>query len=177
MAIMPAPRNASHLRASRRQIVVSPPGGIFDYGGIGKSFILASLRAERKPGTFTFDPALATKKIMIVDDEEQIAKLYSLILSNIGFTVSDLEYDGSAAVDRIAADKDIDLLIVDQRMPKMDGTTATRKIKEMLPKVKVIMATAYDIPEQDRGIFDAVLTKPISSKSLTETVTAVLSKN
>jgi CheY-like chemotaxis protein len=113
-------------------------------------------------------------KIMIVDDESQIAKLYSLILSNAGFTVSHLEFDGSNALSRLQNGADIELMIIDQRMPNMDGTTATKMIKGIRPNLKVIMVSAYEIPEADKSIFEAVLTKPVSSKALVDTVTAIL---
>lgn len=176
MVKLPIKREDPTLWAASRPIIISPSGGIFDYQGIGKSFLFASSHGDGKLGGPSIDPKLSLKKIMIVDDEDQIAKLYSLILSNHGFTVSDLEYDGSAAVERVSKDGDVDLLIIDQRMPKMDGTTATRKIKQMKPEIKVIMVTAYDISESDRSIFDSVLTKPISSRTLSEAVTSVLSK-
>src|SRR5579875_3293088 len=60
-----------------------------------------------------------SKKIMIVDDEKQITKLYSMILSNAGYNVSYLEYDGIDAVKRIQDDKDLDIIVMDQRMPRM----------------------------------------------------------
>jgi CheY-like chemotaxis protein len=164
-------------RITQKRITITPPSGAIDYRILGRSFIRASSsHDESKRGGPPLDSKLALKKIMIVDDEAQIAKLYSLILSNLGFTVSDLEFDGSAAVERISRDKDIDLIVIDQRMPKLDGTSATRKIKSMKPEVKVIMVTAYEIQEQDRALFDEILTKPISSKALAEAVTKVLSR-
>jgi CheY-like chemotaxis protein len=169
-------RRSPEFWVARRPITISPPSGIIDYADIGKSFILATSSSDGKRSGSSIDPKLATKKIMIADDETQIAKLYSLILSNLGFTVSNLEFDGEAAVERVSKDKDLDLMIIDQRMPKMDGTAATRKIKEMKPDMKVIMVTAYEIAESDRSLFDAILTKPISSKALADTVTSVLSE-
>jgi CheY-like chemotaxis protein len=165
-----------HYGSTQRRITVSPSNGHIDYVSIGRSFILASSHEDGKKGPPVVDQKLATKKILIVDDESQIAKLYSLILSNLGFTVSDLEFDGEAAVDRVSQDRDIDLMIIDQRMPKLDGTAATRRIRELKPSIKVIMVTAYEIVEQDKGLFDAILTKPISSKLLADTVSAVLDK-
>jgi CheY-like chemotaxis protein len=172
---MPIKSEAQALWAERRSIVFTPPGGIFDYQSLEKSFIFAASSPDDKRKGPALDSKLAQKRIMVVDDETQIAKLYSLILSNLGFTVSDLEYDGAAAVDRISKDRDVDLLIIDQRMPEMDGTSATRRIKEINPDIKAIMVTAYEIPDSDREMFDAILTKPISSKSLVDVVTKVLS--
>jgi CheY-like chemotaxis protein len=115
------------------------------------------------------------KKIMIVDDESQIAKLYSLILSNAGFTVSHLEFNGADALARVQSqDSNIDLVIIDQRMPNMDGLTATKLMKELKPDLKVIMVTAYEIPNAEKRLFNAVLTKPASSRSLIDTVARVL---
>ena len=117
---------------------------------------------------------LLQKKIMIVDDETQIAKLYSLILSNAGFTVSHLEFNGVDALARIEKRDEIDLVIIDQRMPNMDGLTATKRMKALEPRLKVIMVTAYEIPNPEKKMFNAVLTKPVSSKTLLDTVSLVL---
>ena len=117
---------------------------------------------------------LFQKKIMIVDDETQIAKLYSLILSNAGFTISNLEFNGLDALTQIQKRDDIDLVIIDQRMPNMDGLTATKRMKELKPHLKVIMVTAYEVQNPEKRIFNAVLTKPVSSRTLVETVTLVL---
>jgi CheY-like chemotaxis protein len=120
---------------------------------------------------------LFQRKIMIVDDETAIAKLYSLILSNAGFTVSHLESNGLDAVAKIKNSEDIDLVIIDQRMPKMDGLTATKKMKHVNPDLKVIMVTAYEIPNPEKKAFNAVLTKPVSSRVLVDTVSSVLRKS
>ncbi len=176
MDAKPIKREAQDLWVARRPIIISPPGGIFDYQSLGKAFTLAASSPDDKLRVPALDSKLAQKRIMIVDDERQIAKLYSLILSNLGFTVSGLEYDGAAAVNRISKDRDVDLLIIDQRMPELDGTSATRKIKKINPDIKAIMVTAYEIPDSDREIFEAVLTKPISSKSLADVVTKVLGR-
>ncbi len=117
---------------------------------------------------------LLKKKIMIVDDESQIAKLYSLILSNAGFTVSHLEFDGTYALSRLQNGADIDLVIMDQMMPSMDGTTATKSIKPIKPDLTVVMVSVYEIPDNEKKMFDAVLTKPVSSKTFVDTVDAVL---
>ncbi len=114
------------------------------------------------------------KKIMIVDDETQIAKLYSLILSNAGFTISNLMFNGLDALTQIQKGDDVDLVIIDQRMPNMDGLTATKRMKELKPHLKVIMVTAYEIPNPEKRIFNAVLTKPVSSRTLVEAVSLVL---
>ena len=125
----------------------------------------------------TPDSPSSQEKIMIVDDESQIAKLYSLILSSAGFTISHLEFDGQEAISRLRKGADIDLVIIDQRMPNMDGLSATRIMKELKPNLKFIMVSAYELPPSEKQIFHAVLTKPVSSRTLVKTVREVLSNN
>jgi DNA-binding NarL/FixJ family response regulator len=63
-----------------------------------------------------------------------------------------LTEDGLAAVE-MAAKEIPDLVLMDLKMPLLNGVEATRKIKELYPKVKVLVLTTYD---DDEWLFDAV---------------------
>jgi CheY-like chemotaxis protein len=109
-------------------------------------------------------------RIMIVDDEKKIASLYAAILEAAGYEVTHIVGDGLEAVDTIKKNQNVDLIIMDQKMPKMGGIEATDKIKEIKPDIKVIMISAYEIPKPNRGSFAAILEKPISKSQLLECI-------
>jgi len=114
-------------------------------------------------------------RIMVVDDEKKIADLYSIILRSAGFTVDHIAYDGIEAIDTIASDPENrpDVILMDQKMPRMDGLEASRKIKELNPEIKIIMITAYDVPRDSRGIFSLILGKPISKRQMLEAIETI----
>jgi CheY-like chemotaxis protein len=118
----------------------------------------------------------SSAKILLVDDEKPICSLYFMILEKQGFSKIKSVTDGVDAVHAFEKDpKAADLVILDYRMPVMNGTEACRRIKRINPKVKTIMVTAYnDLNEQDRALFESVLYKPISSKELCNAINEVL---
>ncbi len=130
-------------------------------------------------GTIKLDPQTVRGvdlKIMVVDDEKKIADLYSLILRAAGFTVNRIAHDGVEAVNAISSDpKDRpDVILMDQKMPRMDGLEASKKIKEINPDIKIIMITAYDVlPTSYKGLLSFVLSKPISKQRLIEAIQSV----
>ncbi|HLN75298.1 MAG TPA: response regulator [Prolixibacteraceae bacterium] len=75
-------------------------------------------------------------------------------------------WNGSEAVEMVKTNKDISLVLMDIKMPEMDGLTATRLIKEMKPQLPVVAQTAYETREdRDKAMASGVdyyLTKPIS---------------
>jgi putative two-component system response regulator len=84
---------------------------------------------------------VAPAKILVVDDEEQIAQLLAGILRSDGHHA---EYvtDGEAALARLR-EGGFDLLMTDLRMPKMDGMRLIREAKGVDPDVDALVMTAY----------------------------------
>ena len=80
-----------------------------------------------------------TLKILVVDDNEELLKLYSIFLKRYEVI---LAKDGKEGVELYKKYKP-DIVIMDIKMPVMDGVEATKKIKEYDKNAKVIGATAY----------------------------------
>ena len=81
------------------------------------------------------------KKILIVEDEQHQRELYAMELQEEGYEV-DQAANGKEAVDKVKANK-YDCVILDIRMPEMDGIEALGKILSRDKKVPIIIYTAY----------------------------------
>ncbi|MET7998085.1 response regulator transcription factor [Amycolatopsis sp. NPDC005232] len=85
--------------------------------------------------------------ILLVDDEPLLRLGFRLVLeSQPDFTVVGEAADGAAAVTR-TAELDPDVVLMDVRMPGMDGIEATREIVRSHPRSRVLILTTFDIDE------------------------------
>ena len=114
--------------------------------------------------------------ILVVDDEQRMRKLVKDFLVRENFTVLEAA-DGEEAVDVFLAEKNIDLIILDVMMPKMDGWQVCREIRQY-SKVPIIMLTARGAENDElRGFelgVDEYISKPFSPKILVARVQAIL---
>ena len=92
-------------------------------------------------------------KILIVEDQELIRQSLEIILSSQpGLSVIGLAGNGNEAVEMAGA-LSPDVILLDIRMPGMDGVSACRIIKEKYPGIKIIVLTTFD---DDEYVFDAI---------------------
>ena len=111
-------------------------------------------------------------KILIADDQELIRQSLLIILDSVpDFHVTDTAADGQEAIRCVKREKP-DVILMDIRMPKMDGVICTQIIKEQYPDIKIIILTTFD---DDMYVFNAIkygasgyLLKGISMKELSE---------
>jgi len=103
--------------------------------------------------------------ILVVDDERDVADGYGLLL---GSRYDDIEvaYSGAETL-RVLEDNDVDVLLLDRRMPEMSGDEVLEWVRETEYDCRVIMVTAvtadFDIVEMP---FDDYLQKPIAKEDL-----------
>jgi two-component system response regulator VicR len=107
------------------------------------------------------------KKILIVDDEKNIVDILKFNLEKEGFTTVEA-YDGEMAVE-LALSQKPDLILLDVMLPKMDGFTVCRKLRQSLT-TPIIMLTAKE-EEVDKVLglelgADDYITKPFSQREL-----------
>jgi CheY-like chemotaxis protein len=81
-------------------------------------------------------------RILIIDDEENIRQTMQMALETEGYTV-ETAADGPEGLRRFREPRGWDLVLLDQRMPGMEGLEVLRRIREVDPDACVIMATAY----------------------------------
>lgn len=92
-------------------------------------------------------------KTVVVDDQALFATGLAYMLDlDPGIEVVGIANDGFQAVDRVRELKP-DVVLMDVKMPRMDGITALKQIKRIRPNTKVILLTIYD---QDRYVFDGL---------------------
>jgi len=108
-------------------------------------------------------------RVLIVDDDENIGRLYKEELEDEGYEVF-LAPSGEEAL-RIFGEIKPDIVTLDIRMPGINGIEVLRKIKEFNNKLPVIMCTAYDYKD-DFNVWasDAYLVKSADLTELKETI-------
>ena len=85
---------------------------------------------------------MAPINLLLVDDEQSFVEIMSQRLRRRDFIVS-YACSGKDALNRLEADKSIEVVILDVKMPGMDGIETLRMIKKKRPLVKVIMLTGH----------------------------------
>ncbi len=115
------------------------------------------------------------RTILVVDDEEPIVDILRFNLKKEGYKVLEA-FDGEEAV-RIALESNPDLILLDVMLPKMDGFTVCRKLRERL-STPILMITARE-EEVDKVLglalgADDYITKPFSIRELMARVKANL---
>jgi DNA-binding response OmpR family regulator len=120
------------------------------------------------------------KKILIVEDEESLLKLESILLISKGFEVKGAA-NGRAALDAVAEEKP-DLILLDIMLPEIDGFEVCQRLKgdPDTRHIPVIMLTAKksreDMVRGEKVGADWYITKPFKSAMVIETIQRFLSK-
>ena len=139
---------------------------------------------ECAPKTIYGAPEMATLNILIADDSEISREMLSLTAQSIGWQATRVD-SGKAALDKIhamaAQHKRYDVLLVDWKMPGMDGLQLATTLREQYKDVDVpivMMITAFGREELQKqphiGVVDGILTKPVTGSTLYNGVAAAL---
>jgi len=119
------------------------------------------------------------KKILIVEDEESLLKLESILLTSKGYHVEGVA-DGRAALEAVK-NLEPDLVLLDIMLPEIDGFEVCRRIKEdpTTKHIPVIMLTAKksreDMARGEQVGADWYITKPFKSAMVIETIQRFIS--
>ena len=115
------------------------------------------------------------KRILIAEDNDSNYLLMTFILK--GHYEFLRASDGQEAVDK-ACTEHPDLILMDLKMPRMDGLTATKQIKGMLPNLPIVALTANafdtDRHKAMEAGCDAFLAKPVSAADCLQTIDKLL---
>jgi DNA-binding NarL/FixJ family response regulator len=89
-------------------------------------------------------PEPGSLRVLIADDDERYAELVAGLLQRVDeFEVVGIAKDGEEAV-QLACWQDADIVLMDVEMPKLDGLTATRLVREARPRLCVLMLSGAD---------------------------------
>lgn len=117
-------------------------------------------------------------KILLVEDDPNLGGLLKEFLEVKDFTVS-LAIDGEKGLE-VSQQLQFDLMILDIMMPRMDGFTLAKKIREVDEKVPIIFLTAKSLQEDKIEGFkigaDDYITKPFSMEELLYRIGAILKR-
>ena len=118
--------------------------------------------------------------ILLVDDEELVLNVAGKVLEKLGYTVLKAQ-SGKKAVEIFIQNKgNIDLVILDIIMPDMGGGEVFDRIREINPRIKILLSSGYSIDGQAREIMqrgcDGFIQKPFKANELSETLKEILTK-
>lgn len=118
-----------------------------------------------------------SKKILVVEDNEHLRELYKRVLEKAGYLVF-MAANGADGI-TVANRERPQLIITDLRLPQMRGEEMVQKIKQFLPAVAVIVATAElgeDVESFARQAGMSFLRKPFTSQPLLAEVRKLLAQ-
>ena len=82
------------------------------------------------------------ERVLIIDDEENIRQMLRLTLETAAYEVGEAG-DGMEAFAILGGDPDWNVVLLDQRLPIMEGTEVLRRIKVLAPQARIVMMTAF----------------------------------
>ena len=110
------------------------------------------------------------RKLLVIDDDEKLVGFYRELLTPYGFEIL-FAFDGEQAMPLVDTNPDIQLVILDLSMPKMDGHQWLRWFRTKRQESPVIIISGYKLEPEDEDLAPAVvLNKPIDVAELLDMV-------
>lgn len=124
------------------------------------------------------DVKKGTERVLLVEDETAVLEVNKKMLQRLGYRVLAAE-SGEKALEIYKDKKDeIDIVVLDLVMPGMDGSKVLKRIREMNPEEKILLASGYGIEAYETGFTEAgyngTLQKPFSIKALSRKMRTIL---
>ncbi len=149
--------------------------------GLGSTFLFtlaAPLAESPQPARRELigrQPALAGKRLIVVDDNATNRKVLSLQAGKWGMVARDTE-SPAEALRWLTAGEAFDLAVLDMHMPEMDGLTLAGAVHRLRPALPLVLFSSLGRREAGdaEGLFDAYLSKPLRQSHLFDTLVGLL---
>ncbi len=149
----------------------------------GTIFILYLPRARvTAPGTRIHQNVSEVRggneRILLIEDEISVGEIGADILKDLGYTI-EIAHNGREAIQKLSSHTvPFDLVILDMNMPRMGGKATFERLKEMFPRLKVLVCSGYSATMLDDGKFaqsiDGFLQKPYELEEIAQKIRSIL---
>jgi DNA-binding NtrC family response regulator len=164
-------KSVNFVKESKEEIGKSAMAAAFAEGGMPE-MSREVMKKPKEDEPEADDASTGAIKVLLVDDEEDLVRTMAerMEMRDLG---SDIAFDGEQALSMIEKEMP-DVMVLDLRMPGLDGMEVLRRVKEAYPKIAVIIMTGHgsDKDEEEArrlGAFD-YLRKPVDITHLMEVV-------
>ena len=140
---------------------------------------LAELPQDRRRSFIGEQPALAGKRLLVVDDNATNRKILTLQTARWGIAPKDTE-SPQQALQWLKDGERFDLAIIDMHMPGMDGVALAQQIRSIDKDMPMVLFTSLGRREAETegaGLFKATLAKPLRQSTLFDTLMSLLGKD
>ena len=108
-------------------------------------------------------------EVLVIDDHNEILNILRFILIKMGYEVK-IARDGKEGIEVFDSERNLDLVITDIRMPRMDGNAVARHIRNSdRPDIPIIAVSGF-ANEVENGMFNFLITKPFGIQDLSEVI-------
>lgn len=115
-------------------------------------------------------------KVLIAEDDLNSFLVYSVYAKNADWDIIHVT-TGVEAVETARKNPDLDLILMDIKMPLMDGYMATKLIREFLPDIIIIAQSAFAYDVAKTNLFDKYITKPVDRKTFVSVIQELIKKD
>jgi CheY-like chemotaxis protein len=122
---------------------------------------------SNQDSVYKIDSLKKNLKVIIAEGDLNSFLIYSAYARNANWNIIHV-INGIEAVETARENLDVDLILMDIRMPLMNGATAAKKIREFLPDVVIIAQSAFAPNQNDSdqtSLFNKYVTKPIDKRT------------
>jgi len=152
--------------------------------GVGTTFtIYLPLVGEDLPvpssdGAETPSPRKTLGHIVIVDDEPIVLETQTLLLRELGYRVTSIPDSAEAVQYYTQHHQEVDLIILDYNMPRLNGKQCFLELKKISPEVKTIISTGCNIDNEAEELYQSgikgIIQKPFPVRNLLQIIQTVL---
>ena len=112
-------------------------------------------------------------RVLVIDDQDSILNFLRSVLIRLGYEVK-IAHDGKEGIDVFETEHELDLVITDICMPRMDGNTVARHIRNSdRPDMPIIAVTGF-ADKFESELFNFLITKPFEIQTLADMIETLM---